>query len=80
MPAVLDCFLQTFTPKPLSFDIIVSLNKQAGITVVLCEQFARPVFPVIDRGYIVENGMLTLMGTGEELMQNPEIKAAYFGI
>jgi len=61
-------------------DAIVSLNKQAGITVVLCEQFARPVFPVIDRGYIVENGMLTLMGTGEELMQNPEIKAAYFGI
>ncbi|HHE73824.1 MAG TPA: ATP-binding cassette domain-containing protein, partial [Desulfobacteraceae bacterium] len=37
-------------------DAIVSLNKQAGITVVLCEQFARPVFPVIDRGYIVENG------------------------
>jgi branched-chain amino acid transport system ATP-binding protein len=61
-------------------DAIVNLNKQAGITVVLCEQFARPVFPVIDRGYIVENGMLTLMGTGEELMQNPEIKAAYFGI
>jgi branched-chain amino acid transport system ATP-binding protein len=61
-------------------DAIVSLNKQHGITVILCEQFARPVFPVIDRGYIVENGMLTLMGTGEELMQNPEIKAAYFGI
>ena len=61
-------------------DAIVSLNKQSGITVVLCEQFARPVFPIIDRGYIVENGMLTLMGTGKELMQNPEIKAAYFGI
>jgi len=61
-------------------DAIVSLNKQRGITVVLCEQFARPVFPVIDRGYILENGMLTLMGSGEELMQNPEIKAAYFGI
>ena len=61
-------------------DAIVSLNKQGGITVVLCEQFARPVFPVIDRGYILENGMLTLTGTGEELMQNPEIKAAYFGI
>jgi len=61
-------------------DAIVSLNQQRGITVVLCEQFARPVFPVIDRGYILENGMLTLTGTGEELMQNPEIKAAYFGI
>ena len=61
-------------------DAIVTLNRQSGITVVLCEQFARPVLPVIDRGYILENGMLTLSGNGEELMQNPEIKAAYFGI
>jgi len=61
-------------------DAIVALNQERGITVILCEQFARPVFPVIDRGYILENGMLTLSGTGEELMQNPEIKAAYFGI
>jgi len=61
-------------------DAIVALNRKRGITVILCEQFARPVFPVIDRGYILENGMLTLSGTGQELMQNPEIKAAYFGI
>ena len=64
----------------LLIDAIVSLNREKGITVVLCEQFARPVFPVIDRGYILENGMLTLTGTGNELMLNPEIKAAYFGI
>jgi len=56
------------------------MNAISALTVILCEQFARPVFPIIDRGYIVENGMLTLMGSGEELMQNPEIKAAYFGI
>jgi branched-chain amino acid transport system ATP-binding protein len=61
-------------------EAIVSLNKQSGITVVLSEQFARPVLPVIDRGYVLENGMLTLSGTGVELMDNPEIKAAYFGI
>jgi branched-chain amino acid transport system ATP-binding protein len=29
---------------------------------------------------VVENGMLTLEGTGDELMDNPEIKSAYFGI
>ena len=59
---------------------IIDLNRTAGITVILSEQFARPVLPVIDRGFVVENGMLTLTGTGAELMNNPEIKAAYFGV
>lgn len=61
-------------------DAVVRLKKSAGITVVISEQFARPVLPMIDRGYVVENGMLTLSGTGKELMDNPEIKSAYFGI
>ena len=61
-------------------DAITSLKKESGITVVLSEQFARPVLPVIDRGYIIENGMLTLSGTGIELLNNPEVKAAYFGV
>ena len=61
-------------------DAVVELNRSTGITVVICEQFARPVLPVIDRGYVVENGMLTLSGTGTELIDNPEIKSAYFGI
>jgi branched-chain amino acid transport system ATP-binding protein len=61
-------------------DAIIDLNNTKGITVILSEQFARPVLPVIDRGYVVENGMLTLTGTGAELMNNPEIKAAYFGV
>jgi len=61
-------------------DAIVTLKKNSGITVVISEQFARPVLPMIDRGYVIENGMLTLNGTGAELMDNPEIKAAYFGV
>jgi len=61
-------------------DAIVHLKRDSGITVVISEQFARPVLPMIDRGYVVENGMLTLSGTGKELMDNPEIKSAYFGI
>jgi len=56
------------------------LKQRYGLTVVMSEQFARPVLPVIDRGYVVENGMLALAGTGRELMQNPEIKSAYFGL
>ena len=61
-------------------EAVVHLKENSGITVLLSEQFARPVLPVIDRGYVVENGMLALYGTGEELMDNPEIKSAYFGI
>lgn len=61
-------------------DAIVHLNRESGITVLLSEQFARPVLPMVDRAYVVENGMLTMSGTGPELMNNPEIKAAYFGV
>lgn len=61
-------------------DAVTHLKKSTGITVVISEQFARPVLPMIDKGYVVENGMLTLSGTGQELMDNPEIKSAYFGI
>ena len=56
------------------------LRDESGITVLITEQFARPVLPMLDFGYVVENGMLTLTGTGEELMDNPEVKAAYFGV
>ena len=61
-------------------DAIKSLREDSGITVLISEQFARPVLPMIDYGYILENGMLTLTGTGQELMGNPEVKAAYFGV
>lgn len=54
--------------------------KKRGITQLVTEQFARPLLPYIDRGYILENGMLTLTGTGGELMDNPEVKSAYFGV
>jgi branched-chain amino acid transport system ATP-binding protein len=59
---------------------IVRLRSDSHITVVIAEQFARPVLPVIDKGYVLENGMLTLSGTGNELMENPEILSAYFGV
>jgi branched-chain amino acid transport system ATP-binding protein len=54
--------------------------RSEGITILVSEQYARPIFPIIDRGYIIENGTLILTGTGDELMENPEVKAAYFGI
>jgi branched-chain amino acid transport system ATP-binding protein len=36
--------------------------------------------PVIDRAYILENGSSVLSGTKEELLDNPDVKSAYFGV
>jgi branched-chain amino acid transport system ATP-binding protein len=47
--------------------------------VVLAEQYARPLFPIIDYGYIMENGAPVLEGPAQELMDNPDVKEAYFG-
>ncbi|MFO7785148.1 MAG: ATP-binding cassette domain-containing protein [Desulfatiglandales bacterium] len=66
--------------QKLLVDAIKELRNDKKITVALSEQFARPVLPIIDFGYVLENGMLSLNGTGDELMDNPEVKAAYFGI
>ncbi|MDW8002962.1 MAG: ATP-binding cassette domain-containing protein [Deltaproteobacteria bacterium] len=54
--------------------------RKEGVTVLITEQFARPILPVIDRGYVIENGMLVIEGKGCELMENPEVRLAYFGI
>ena len=66
--------------QTLLVNAIKVLGSESQITVLISEQFARPVLPMIDFGYIIENGMLTLTGTGKELMDNPEVKSAYFGI
>lgn len=66
----------------LQADIVRAMKdiQQQGITVLVTEQYARPIFPIIDRGYVIENGTLILSGTGQELMDNPEVRAAYFGV
>ena len=66
--------------QTMLIDAITNLRQESGITILITEQFARPVLPIIDRGYVIENGMLALSGTGDELMDNPEIKSAYFGV
>lgn len=66
----------------LQADIVRAINEiqRQGITILVAEQYARPILPIIDRGYVMENGILTVRGTGQELMDNPEVKAAYFGM
>ncbi len=51
-----------------------------GVTVLVAEQYARPVMPIIDRGYVIENGSLVVSGTGAELLSDPEVRSAYFGV
>ena len=58
----------------------IKRTRDVGVTVLVTEQFARPLMPIIDRGYVIENGIMITTGTGKELSDNPEVKAAYFGM
>jgi len=70
--------------SPAYQEIVVNGTKairdSKGISIIITEQYARPVMPIIDYGYILENGSSVLMGTREELMDNPDVKSAYFGV
>jgi len=59
---------------------IRSINLQTGITTLISEQYARPILPIIHYGYILENGGAVLEGNSQELMDNPDVKSAYFGL
>ena len=59
---------------------IRDINEQTGITILISEQYARPILPIIDFGYVLENGGAVLEGTSQELMDNPDVKSAYFGL
>jgi branched-chain amino acid transport system ATP-binding protein len=60
------------------FQTIRDLNEQ-GTTILLVEQNALAALSVADRGYVMETGILTLTGTGQELLNDPRVKAAYLG-
>jgi len=70
--------------SPLMEEILINamrdINREIGLTVFVSEQYARPVLPLIDYGYILENGTAVLEGESEYLMDNPDVKAAYFGV
>ncbi len=53
---------------------------ERGVTVLVAEQYARPILPIVKRGYVIESGSITLSGTGEQLSENPHVRTAYFGI
>ena len=53
--------------------------KDAGITVILVEQNAKKSLSIADYAYVVENGRIAMSGTGKEMLENPEVAAAYLG-
>ena len=59
------------------FDAIRDLNRNEGLTVFLVEQNANHALKLAHRGYVMVNGVITLSGTGTELLANPQVRAAY---
>ena len=56
------------------------IREEKGISIIVTEQYARPVLPIVDYAFILENGAAVLEGSREELMNNPDVRSAYFGI
>ena len=56
------------------------IRDQKKISIIITEQYARPVIPIIDYGFILENGAAVLEGTKEQLLNNPDVRSAYFGV
>jgi branched-chain amino acid transport system ATP-binding protein len=59
------------------FDAIRSLNETQGLTVLLVEQNAFHALKLAHRGYVLVNGVVTMEGTGKELLSREEVRAAY---
>jgi branched-chain amino acid transport system ATP-binding protein len=59
------------------FDAIRELNKTEKLTVFLVEQNAFGALKLASRGYVMVNGLITMSGSGRELLANPEVRAAY---
>lgn len=59
------------------FEAIKKLNQNEGLTVFLVEQNAFAALKLSNRAYVMVNGRVTMSGTGNELLANPEVRAAY---
>jgi branched-chain amino acid transport system ATP-binding protein len=61
------------------FSVVRDLNKREGLTILLVEQNAYHALHLADRGYVLVNGLITMSGTGRELLDRPEVRTAYLG-
>jgi len=56
------------------------IRDEMKLSIIVTEQYARPVMPIVDYAFILENGSAVMEGNREELMDNPDVRAAYFGV
>ncbi|WP_374246267.1 ABC transporter ATP-binding protein [Zoogloea sp.] len=61
------------------FNVVKALKAQ-GMSIVLAEQNAFSALALADRGYVLETGSITLTGTGRELIEDEQVRAAYLGM
>jgi branched-chain amino acid transport system ATP-binding protein len=59
------------------FDAIRQLNESSGMTILLVEQNAYHALKLAHRGYVMVNGLITMSGTGKELLAREEVRSAY---
>jgi branched-chain amino acid transport system ATP-binding protein len=59
------------------FEVIEDINKTHGMTVFLVEQNAFHALRLAHRAYVMVNGVISMAGTGEELLNDPEVRRAY---
>lgn len=59
---------------------VIKRLKGEGMTILLVEQNAFGALGLADRGYVLETGTITLTGSGQELLQNEQVRAAYLGM
>jgi len=70
--------------SPLIQAVLVRSTKEIrdekGLSIVVTEQYARPVLPIVDYAFILENGAAVLEGPRDEVLNNPDVRSAYFGV
>jgi branched-chain amino acid transport system ATP-binding protein len=59
---------------------VKEIRDERGVAIIVTEQYARPVLPIVDYAFILENGAAVMEGTREELLNNPDVRSAYFGV
>ncbi len=62
------------------FEIIQKINKEHNTTIFLVEQNANQALHIAGRGYVIENGVITISDSAENLLTNQDVQKAYLGI
>ncbi len=62
------------------FEIIKKINKESNTTIFLVEQNANQALQIADRGYVLENGKITISGSADSLLENQGVQKAYLGL